>query len=97
MRYISNTGVYGFSILTNRPESSTVQLNIKVNQTKGQSRIDNSDKLATLGTQDAGRRQKANEQKNKQKTIQTKNNRKTKNYQKKRRKKHHTTHINKED
>ena len=47
MRYISNTGVYGFSILTNRPESSTVQLNIKVNQTKGQSRIYNSDKVAT--------------------------------------------------
>ena len=59
--------MYGFSILRNCPESSTVQINIKVNQTKGQSRIDNSDKLAALGTQDAGRRQtKAKQNKTKQ-------------------------------
>ena len=63
IRYISNTGVYGFSILRYRPGSSTVQINTKVNQTNGQSKIDNSDKLATLGIQDAGRRQTKNKTK----------------------------------
>jgi len=50
--------VYGLSIFSKHPESSTVQINIGENRTKGKLEIANPNNLITLGTREAGRRQK---------------------------------------